>query len=74
MMHLEQVRVMVKKLYQRPASRELPADTCFPVQKLFKFCGMQRFENKKKLMVMEMGILEDNTQEVFVRVRVVVLL
>ena len=51
LMCLDHVRIMVKNLYKRPASRMLPADICVLVQQLFIFFGMQRFYDIKEAFV-----------------------
>ena len=48
-MTLDHVRLMIKKLYKRPAEKVAPADRRFLLQQLLLFFGMRRYNDLKEI-------------------------
>ena len=56
-MLLDHVRLLICKLFKRPAVKVKPADRRFFIMMLLLFFGMKRFDNVKRLRVCDINVL-----------------
>ena len=65
-MSLDHVRLMLCKLFKRPAVKVRPADRRFLVMMLLMFFGMKRYDDVKNLRVCDITVLKGGHLEFYV--------
>ena len=65
-MTIDHVRLLIRKLYKKPAVKVKPADRRFLLQQLFLFFRMRRFDDIKELTVGDITVLDGGDLEVYV--------
>ena len=65
-MTLDHVRLMIKKLYKRPAEKVALADRRFLLQQLLQFFGMRRYDDLKEIQVKDVCVLDQGDLEFYV--------
>ena len=65
-MTLDHVRLLIRKLYKKPARKVAPADRRFLVQQLLLFFGMRRYDDLKEITVGDISVLEHGDLEFYV--------
>ena len=64
---IEDIKVLVKSFYRKPASKVLPQRRRFLVMQLFTFFGMKRFSDISDIRVDDIEFRKDNSLKVTVR-------
>ena len=62
-MRIDHVRLMIRKLYKKPACKVSLSDRRFLVQQLFLYFGMRRFDDIKEVMVKDVKLLKEGDLE-----------
>ena len=65
-MSLDHMRLLICKLFKRPAVKVKPADWRFLVMMLLLFFGMKRFDDIKRLRVCDINVLREGHLEFYV--------
>ena len=65
-MSLDHVRLLICKLFKRPAAKVKPADRRLLVMMLLLFFGMKRFDDIKRLRVCDINVLWEGHLEFYV--------
>ena len=58
-MTLDHVRLLIGRLYKRPAKKVCPRDRRFLLHQLLMFFGMRRFDDLREVRVGDVTVLED---------------
>ena len=66
-MQIEHMRILIRKLYRKPASKVAAMDRRFLVQQMFLFFGMHWYGDIKEVIVRDVSLLERSDVEVYVR-------
>ena len=62
----DHVRLMIKKLYKKPAEKVAPADRRILLQQLLLFFGMRRYDDLKEIRLNDVCVLDQGDLEFYV--------
>ena len=66
-MRIENVRLMIKMYYRRPARKVAALYRRFLVQQLFLYFGMRRYDDIKEITYGDVKVLSEGNLEVYVK-------